>query len=208
MFLYAADRPIHKIPRGSLASGNLSAKIILYNAFLCIIRIISHHRQDRSEDFFSHHGIRPVHIRHHRRRNAQRLLVILSAADGLFCIHQPQQSVKMLFVDDFSIIRILQGIRTKLSDDFSLNGFHQLIPDLAIAQNIIRCHAGLPAIQIFSEHDPPGRQRDLCRSIHDAGAFPTQLQRHRGQIFRSASKHLPSHGLASSEKYHIKPLLQ
>ena len=208
MFLHTADCPIHKVSRGCMRPGSIPAKIILCNTFLCIMCIIRQHRQDRSEDFFSHHGIRPVHIRHHCGSNPQSLFVILPAADGLFRIHQPKQSVKMLFVDDFSIIRILQGIFSKLPRDLLSDSFHQLIPDLAIAQNIIRCHAGLPAIQIFSEHDPPGRQRDLCRSIHDAGAFPTQLQRHRGQVFRGTSQHLPSHDLASGEKYHIKPLLQ
>lgn len=34
----------------------------------CIIR---QHRQDRAKDFFSHHGIRPVHVRHHRGSDPQ-----------------------------------------------------------------------------------------------------------------------------------------
>ena len=146
MFLHTTDRPIHKISRGSLVSRNLPAKIILCNTFLCIMCIIRQHRQDRSEDLFFHHGIRPVHIRHHRRRNAQRLLVVLSAADDFFRIHQSQQSVKMLFVNDFPIIRILQGIFSKLSRDLRPDSSHQSVADPDITQHIIRCHTGLPAV--------------------------------------------------------------
>lgn len=154
------------------ASRKHPCKIILCNTFLCIMCIIRQHRRigpkisspitasAQSTSVITVGAIRKV------------FFVILPAADSLFRIHQSQQSVKMLFVDDFSIIRILQGIFSKLPRDLLSDSFHQLIPDLAIAQNIIRCHAGLPAIQIFSEHDPPGRQRDLCRSIHDAGLFP------------------------------------
>ena len=146
MFLHTADRPIHKISRGSMGSRNLLAKIILCNAFLCIICIISYHRQDWSKDLFSHHGIRPVHIRHHRRRNAQRLLVILSTADDFFRIHQTQQSVKMLLINDFPVIRILQGICSKLPRDLRPDGFHQSVADPDITQHIIRCHTCLPAV--------------------------------------------------------------
>jgi hypothetical protein len=82
----------------------------------------------------------------------------------------------MLLVNDFPVIRILQGICSKLPRDLRPDSFHQSVADPDITQHIIRCHAGLPAIQIFSEHDPPGRQRDLCRSIHDAGAFPAEFK--------------------------------
>lgn len=149
MFLNTTDRPIHKISRGSVGSRNLPAKIILCNTFLCIMCIIRQHRQDWSEDFFSHHGIRPVHVRHHRRCNAQRLLVILSAADDFFRIHQSQQSVKMLFVNDFPIIRILQGIFSKLSRDLRPDSSHQSVADPDITQHIIRCHTGLPQFRYF-----------------------------------------------------------
>ena len=146
MFLHTADCPIHKVSRGCMRPGSIPAKIILCNTFLCIMCIIRQHRQDRSEDFFSHHGIFPGHIRHHCGSNPQSLFVILPAADGLFRIHQPQQSVKMLFVDDFSIIRILQGIRTKLSRDLRPDSFHQSVADPNITQHIIWCHTGLPAV--------------------------------------------------------------
>ena len=146
MFLHTADCPIHKVSRGCMRPGNIPAKIILCNTFLCIMCIIRQHRQDRSEDFFSHHGIFPGHIRHHCGSNPQSLLVILSAADDFFRIHQSQQSVKMLLVNDFPIIRILQGIFSKLPHDLLPDSFHQSVADPDITQHIIRCHTGLPAV--------------------------------------------------------------
>ena len=59
----------------------------------------------------------------------------------------------MLFADDFSVVRIFQGIRAELLFDLVRDMPDQCVFYFAVAQNLIRCHAGLAAVQIFSEND-------------------------------------------------------
>jgi hypothetical protein len=81
-------------------------------------------------------------------------------------------------------------------------------PDISVAKDIVRRHAGLAAIQNFAEHDAPCGERYIGGAVHDAGAFAAQLQHHRGQRVGGAVQHLPAHGLAAGEKDLVEPLVQ
>ena len=88
---------------------------------------ISKHRKNRSKDFFAHNRIVPGGIFQDRRSNAQSRWIGLTATDQLIGGNQILQPVKMFFVDDFSIIWILQGLFAKLSVDFFFQCLKQLV---------------------------------------------------------------------------------
>ena len=78
---------------------------------------ISKHRKNRSKDFFTHNRIVPGDIFQDRRCNAQGRRIGLAATDQLIGGNQILQPVKMFFIDDFSIIWILQWLFAKLTVD-------------------------------------------------------------------------------------------
>ena len=52
----------------------------------------------------------------------------------------------MLFVNDFPVIRVAQGLLAILLLDLLLHFFYQLVLDRAMAVNIVRRNAGLSAV--------------------------------------------------------------
>lgn len=82
----------------------------------------------------------------------------------------------MLFVDDFSVIFVIQRGFAKLLTDLFLDLFQKRILHFSVTVNVVRCYAGLSAVQIFAEYNTFGGKLDICRFIYDAGAFSPKLQ--------------------------------
>ena len=73
-----------------------------------------HHRQNRSEYFFLHHGIFKCHLIHDRRCNLKECAITLAACDNLRRIDQSNQTSEMLLIDNAAVIGIRQRIVSKL----------------------------------------------------------------------------------------------
>ena len=114
----------------------------------------------------------------------------------------------MLLIDDFPIVLIIKGLFAELSAYLFPDLSDQPVPDGAVAVDIVRRHAGLSAVQIFPEYDPPRRQSDVRGLIDDAGAFSAQFKGHRRQMICSASHNFLPHRLTACKENIIKMLVQ
>ncbi len=92
-------------------------------------RIPGQHRQDGAEDFLLHDRIGEGYVVHDRRCNFQLFRQGGAAPDGLGGIHEFQDSLKMLFVDDFSISGYGEGIPGKLPADLFFDLLNELVLD-------------------------------------------------------------------------------
>ena len=128
--------------------------------------------------------------------------------DDFLLIDQAEDPVKMLFVDDLSVIGIVERLFPILSADLFLNFFDQLIFHRAVAVHIVRSHAGLPAVQVFPEDDPFCRKLDIRSLVHDAGTLSAKLQGDRREIFGGVPHDFLSHVLAAGEEDVVKMLVQ
>ena len=162
----------------------------------------------RTENFLTHHLVIPSDVIHDGRLDLPGIRIEASAADDLIGIDQPGHTVKMLSTDDVSILSVVQRILAVLPLDLCLETFHQLVLDRAVAENIVRSHTGLAAVQEFTEHDPPGRQFQLGALIHNTGTLSTQLQGHRSHVRSCLFQHQLANSFAAGEEDIIKFLFQ
>ena len=170
--------------------------------------VISENGQDGSKNLFLHHRIFLCDGVQNGGSDLQGLHKRLPAKDCFIGINQPQQTVKMFLVDDFAIVWILQRLLTVLPPDFPAQQLHQPVLHTAVAENIVRGHTGLAAVEVLAEYNAPGRQRQLGSFIYDAGAFAAQLQHRRGQALRRVAQDLTAYGLTAGKEDKIKLFLQ
>ena len=116
----------------------------------------------RAENFLTHHLVIPSDVIHDGRLDLQGIRIEVSTADCLIGIDQSGHTVKMLSTDDFSVMSIVQGIIAVLPLDLCLETFDQLVFDRAVAENIVGSHAGLAAVEEFTEHDSPAANSSLA----------------------------------------------
>ena len=76
----------------------------------CVLVIVRDDRQQRPEDFLLHDGIIIGNIAHYDRLNAQDGSIRVTAQNNLFLIYKSKNTVKMLFVDYLSVLRILKRL--------------------------------------------------------------------------------------------------
>ena len=114
----------------------------------------------------------------------------------------------MLFVDDFSVIFVIQMGFAKLLTNLFLNLLQKLIFHFPVTVNVVRGYAGLSTVQIFSEYNTFGRKLDICRFIYDAGAFSPKLQGDWSEVLAGMAHDLFSNSLAAGEKDVVKVLLE
>ena len=77
-----------------------------------------------------------------------------------------------------------------------------------MAVDVIRCHAGLSAVQVFPEYDTFCRKLDIRSLIHDTRALSAQLKRNRRQVFCGISHYFFADSLAAGEKDIVKVFTQ
>ncbi len=119
----------------------------------CVLVIVWEDGQQRPEDFLLHDGIIIGNIAHYDRLNAQGGSIRGTAQNNLFLIYKAKNTVKMLFIDYLSVLRILKRFVGELPDSLLLKIFYEFLIYAAVAQNIVGGNAGLPAVQIFSEYN-------------------------------------------------------
>ena len=112
--------------------------------------IIGQHRKHRTEDFLLHYCIPEGYIIHNSRSDLKSYRIVVTAADYLAGIDQIADTSKVLFINNFPIILIIQRCGTKLFPDLFLDLSDQFILDFSVAVNIIRCYTGLTTVEIFS----------------------------------------------------------
>ena len=167
-------------------------------------RIIGEDRKYRAEDFLLHDRIFEGYVIKNRRLDLKCFTAGITAADSFGRIDQAVDTVEMLFVDDLSVISILQRFFSILTCDLSAKLCNQGFFDLRITVDVVRSHAGLAAVQELAEYDTLCRKAEISCFVHDAGAFSTKLQCNRCEVFRSLSHNFFSHSLASREEDVIK----
>ena len=90
----------------NVKSQRMSHGIYLSDYFF--YRIKSKDRHYRAENFFLHNSIFESYLIHDRRLNLHGFRTDAAAADNFCRINQILYSVKMLFVDNFSVIFVIQ----------------------------------------------------------------------------------------------------
>ena len=115
---------------------------------------------------------------------------------------------EVFFINDLSIIFIIQRCRTKLFFDLFLNLMDQFILDLFVAVDIIRCNTGLSTVEIFSKYDSSGSQFQVCTFLYDAWAFSAKFKSDRSQMCGSFCHHFTAYVLASGEEDVVKMFIK
>ena len=102
---------------------------------------------------------------------------------------------------------IAQGVRV-LRGGLAPELLHQSGAHLFVAEDIVRGHAGLAAVEEFAVHYAPGRQTDIGRIIHYDRALAAQLQRHAREVLRRRAQHLAAYFRPAGEENLVPALAQ
>ena len=166
------------------------------------------HRQHRPENLLPHDGVIPCNAIHHRGCNLLRFCIQLPSKGDFSLVNQSGYPVKMLLVNDFSIIRVIQRAAAELYCYLLFNLANQLVFHAALAENVIRSNTGLAAVQVFAKYNAACRKRNLGRFIHNAGTFPSELKCNGRQPVCRTPQDFPPNGLAAGKKYLVEMLVQ
>ena len=170
--------------------------------------VIGEDGQNGAENLLLHHRIALRRAVQNDGGDLQGFRRGLPAENRLVPVDQAQQAVKVPLVDDPAVVRVLQRVLAVLPPDLPAQQLHQPAPHAAVAEDVVRGHAGLAAVEVLAEHNPPGRQGEFGGLVHNAGALAPQLQHRRGQVLRRPAQHLAAHGLAAGKKDEVELLLQ
>ena len=110
----------------------LQGKYHVVKIFIC------QHRQDGTEDFFLHDGIFESHVIQNGRSNALRSRIRITAAHYFGGVYQSAKSLKMLFVDDFSVVWIGKRIFSILFFNLFYEFAKKFVLDFFVTENVIR----------------------------------------------------------------------
>ena len=110
----------------------------------------------------------------------------------------------MLGADNFSVGIVGERIFPVLQKNLFFHFFEKNILYAFLNVHIIWRDAGLPRVEIFSEHDPLCRKRNIRGFVHNAGTLSAELQGDGDQIFRSLSHDLFSDGDAPRKEDFIE----
>ena len=111
----------------------------------------------------------------------QALFIRVAAADNLlpFPVQKGAESVEVLAVDDFSVISIPQRSNAELYFNLLFDLGDESVLDAGITENIIRSHAGLTAVEVFSPDDTLCRKGNFCGPVDNTGALSAKFQNGR-----------------------------
>ena len=113
--------------------------------------------QEGAENLLPHHRAVPGHAVQDGGGDAAGFRVQLTAKNDLFRRNQAGNPIKMLPIDDFPVVWILQGLIPELGPDLPDDLLHELVVDRLVAEYIIWRYTGLTAVEELPEYDPPGR---------------------------------------------------
>ena len=168
--------------------------------------VIGDDGQHRAEDFLLHDGVLPRHVVHDGRLDAQRRLIPPAAKDHLRGVNQPHDAVVVAAGDHVHIVpagqRIPAGHLRQVADEAG----DELILHPPVHKHVVRCDAGLPAVEQLAEGDAPRGEVELRGRVHHAGGLAAQLQRHRRQVLGGAAHDLAPHLHAAGKEDVVKPL--
>ena len=173
-----------------------------------IQRIIGEDGHERSEDLFLHHRVREGHVVHDGRLDLQRIRIGAAPQHHLVRIDQSADPLEMLLIDDLAVIRVGERLFGILDPDLAPDLFHQTVFNRGVTVDVIRRHAGLPAVKVLAEYDPPGGKLQVGGLLHNAGALSAQLQGDGSKAGGSAPHDLPAHCLAAGEENIIEMFIE
>ena len=165
--------------------------------------------QYRTKNLFLHHGVNAwIHTIENRWLNLKRRLVRAAAQHNLGGVDKPAHAIEMLGVDHLAVGGVAQRILAIHGANATFESLEQLVVHALVHQQIIGCHTGLAHIEPLAKSDTTRCHLDVCRGIHDAGAFAAQLQRHRREIAARLLHHKLAHVHASGKEDLVPTLLQ
>ena len=135
-------------------------------------RIVGKNREYRAEDFLLHDRIIECHTIHDCRLDLKCFAVCFATTYELGGINKSGNAVEMFFVDDLSVVAVLKRLFSVLVADLSAELCNQGIFDLRITVDIVRCYAGLAAVQELAEYDTFAARRRLAVLSTMQGLFP------------------------------------
>ena len=101
--------------------------------------------------------------------------ICVSTNDNLILINQPTKPIKMLFVDDFTVVFIFKRVFPELLLDL-LNYFgNEFILDTALTKDVVRSNTGLTAVKIFSPNNSLCGKFDICGCIYYTRTLSTKF---------------------------------
>ena len=114
----------------------------------------------------------------------------------------------MLGVDHLAVGGVAQCILAIHGANATFEGLEQFVVHALVHQQIIGRHTGLTHIEPLAKSDTTRCHLDVCRGVHDAGAFAAQLQRHRREIAARLFHHELAHVHASGKEDIVKLFIQ
>ena len=115
---------------------------------------------------------------------------------------------QMLAVDHLAVGEVAQRILAIHGANATFEGLEQLVVHALVHQQIIGRHTGLTHIEPLAKSDTTRCHLDVCRGVHDAGAFAAQLQRNRREVSTRLLHHKLAHVYASGKEDLVPMLLQ
>ena len=106
----------------------------------------------------------------------------------------------MLFVDDFSVFRVLHRLLAVHSPYCRGIFACKAVQHGFVDQDIVRRHTGLPRIEKLAPGNTLCRQCDVRRFVNDAGTFSAEFKRYRRQVLGRGLHDHTADGRASGKE--------
>ena len=116
-------------------------------------RVVGKDREYRTKDLLLHDRIIECYIVQERWFDLEGFTVGTAAAYCFGRIDKAVDTVEMLFINDLSVVPVFERFFSILACDLSAELCNQGIFDLRITVDIVRCYAGLAAVQELAEYD-------------------------------------------------------
>ena len=81
----------------------------------------------------------------------------------------------MLFVDDFSVVLVLQRVLSVLETDLFYDLLQEGVFYGFFAEYVVGSYAGLTAVEVFAEYDPLGGKGNIGTFVYDTGTLSPKL---------------------------------
>ena len=172
-----------------------------------LLRVVREHGQERPEQLFAHAGGASDLPRAEQRRLdiALRLVDRAAVHDRFRILLQDHaEAAHLPPVHDPPVIGARLRVRAVKAADRRLHLLQERGEHAPVHKNVIGRDAGLPRVEELAPGDALARGAQLCRSVHDDGAFAAEFKGDGGQMLRRGAHDDPAHARTARKKDRIE----
>ena len=169
---------------------------------------VGDHGKHGAENLLAHDGVVGGHAAHDGRRDLERALVDLPALHDLGRVDEAADAVKVLAVDDLSVLGVGEGVVSQLTPNRALDLGDQAVRHALVYEQVVGGHAGLAAVEPLAEGDALGGDAQIRGGVDDAGALSAELERDGGEVLGGAAHDELAHGHAAGKEDVVPGLVQ